>query len=286
MTVHARRTRDAPSLCLSVHELFHKFCPLQTRDSVNLTGFADVPQSLPFPSPRQIFSVSAANPSSLYARKINCAGVVQQTLFWWRVCSLENLSHSHCFMYYHILWHNNPSKKNFCFSHDRSSPVAYVMWINLLLSFWVHWTICNLPSEFNYLQAFQSRVNNNWAVGVGINQAQLQASNRGEQTAQTEHAAAITLTCGEWCNWAFATHLENAFCSPVCCFRCFSAWVSFCLLVNLSQVFCDGVICRGFDSLMDPAMVELAGINAQIWSRSATSAAAALTHPLTLSPLE
>lgn len=174
------------------------------------------------------------------------------------------------------------------------------MLINLLLSFWVHWTICNLPSEFNYLQAFQSRVNNNWTVGVGINQAQLQASNRGEQTAQTEHAAAITLTCGEWCNWAFATHLENAFCSPVCCFRCFSAWVSFCLFfylsdkksgdlqsgvqVNLSQVFCDGVICRGFDSLMDPGMVELAGINAQIWSRSATSAAAALTHPLTLSP--
>lgn len=34
--------------------------------------------------------------------------------------------------------------------------------------------------------------------------------------------------------------------------------------VNLSQVFCDGVICRGFDSLMDPGMVELAGINAQI----------------------
>lgn len=56
--------------------------------------------------------------------------------------------------------------------------------------------------------------------------------------------------------------------------------------VNLSQVFRDGVICRGFDSLMDPGMAELAGINARIWSRSATSAAAALTQPLTLSPLE
>lgn len=59
VTVHARRTRDAPPLCLSARELFHKFCPLQTRESVNLTVFANVPQSLPFLSPRQIFSVSA-----------------------------------------------------------------------------------------------------------------------------------------------------------------------------------------------------------------------------------